>query len=105
MPDKDSFFSSRGQYSVLFELPKACVRFPRKKKGPEALHRFRADNVWWRRGESNSGPYYILPEALQAYSVVGFKAAAVHGQTLTARIGSVLAGAIPITCPRRSPLK
>lgn len=28
---------------------------------------------WWRRGESNSGPYYTLPEALQAYPLIAFR--------------------------------
>ena len=54
--------------------------------------------LWWRRGESNSGPYYILAEALQAYFAFRFKAVSVRELTLPTRIGSILAKAIPITC-------
>ena len=32
MPDKDSVSAGRGQDFGIFELPKARVRFPRKKK-------------------------------------------------------------------------
>ena len=54
--------------------------------------------LWWRRGESNSGPYYILAEALQAYFAFGFKAVSVRELTLPTRIGSIFTKAIPITC-------
>ena len=55
-------------------------------------------NRWWRRGESNSGPYYIIPQALQAYSVVRFWNPAVNGQTLRFLAGSIFIEAIPATC-------
>ncbi len=50
-----------------------------KRKGGTAYKTARTPEVgvrvillWWRRGESNSGPYYILPEALQAYPLIAF---------------------------------
>ena len=34
--------------------------------------------IWWRRGESNSGPYWIFGQALQAYSAIKVKGGAVR---------------------------
>ena len=53
---------------------------------------------WWRRGESNSGPYYIIPQALQAYPIIGIRNPSVNGQTLGFLVGSIFIEAIPSTC-------
>ncbi len=38
----------------------------RNKKKPFHLRRWEGFELWWRRGESNSGPYYLVRKALQA---------------------------------------
>ena len=57
-----------------------------------------ACNVWWRRGESNSGPRKPPDWHLQAQSLVLSRTLCAQRHTRGVLTGSVLACAIPITC-------
>lgn len=58
----------------------------------------RLANVWWRRGESNSGPRKPPDWHLQAQSLVLSRTLCAQRHARGVLTGSVLARAIPITC-------
>ena len=97
---------------VLARGPKTLTRFPNAR----ALHRVRFSAVrtrnkkagryeylptcylWWRRGESNSGPRKPPDWHLQAQSLVLSRTLCAQRHARDVLTGSVLARAIPITC-------
>ena len=60
-------------------------------------------NVWWRCGESNSGPKHIPDSFLQAQLPVGFRTHRTWQRALSVLAGSIFSHDIPATFARASP--
>ncbi len=73
------------------------------KNGPVALMRTDPQIVWWRCGESNSGPKHIPGGFLQAQLPVRFRSPCAWQQARSFPAGSILAHGIPATSVRASP--
>ena len=85
-------FNARALHIVRF----SAVRTRNKKAG--RYEYLPACYVWWRRGESNSGPRKPPDWHLQAQSLILSRTLCAQRHARGVLIGSVLACAIPITC-------
>ena len=77
------------------------VRFSAVRTGNKKAGRYKylpACYLWWRRGESNSGPRKPPDWHLQAQSLVLSRTLCAQRHARDVLTGSVLARAIPITC-------
>ena len=86
------FLYARALHRVRF----SAVSIRNKKAG--RYEYLPACNVWWRRGESNSGPRKPPDWHLQAQSLVLSRTLCAQRHARGVLTGSVLACAIPITC-------
>ena len=86
------FLYARALHRVRF----SAVRTRNKKAG--RYEYLPACDLWWRRGESNSGPRKPPDWHLQAQSLVLSRTLCAQRHARGVLTGSVLACAIPITC-------
>ena len=77
-----------------FDSPRVCSC--NKKAGRHVC--LPARSLWWRRGESNSGPRKPPDRHLQAQSLYWSRASCAQRHARDVPTGSVLARAIPVTC-------
>lgn len=83
-----------------FDSPRVCSC--NKKAGRHVC--LPARSLWWRRGESNSGPRKPPDRHLQAQSLISSRARCAQRHARGTPIGSILARTIPITCAGAFPL-
>ena len=86
------FLNARALHRVRF----SAVRAGNKKAG--RYEYLPACYLWWRRGESNSGPRKPPDWHLQAQSLVSSRTLCAQRHARGVLTGSILARAIPITC-------